>query len=125
MTPGSYALRVHHLIEEQFIDHMRDQVGVEDYTYYESKSAGIAWGCLLFAIATLCLITKKWLVSVGIFILWAVFVYLKARGQGSDNRFQKIAKRIAAFDEQYPPYIYVLRKVADTTGLKGGWHDLP
>lgn len=125
VTPGSYALRFYELDEEKFLDRLRSYVGSEDYAYYEGRSAGSPWGCLLVVIAATCLFMLQWLVCVGMFIVWASYLFVRFRIRAADDRFQDIAKRIAEFEDQFPPFVYVLRRLTDTNGIKGGWHDLP
>lgn len=123
VTPGRYALRFYELMEDRLIDRLRNHIGADDYAYYESKFEGVPWGCLLFLIATVCLFTKLWLVSAGMFAVWAAFLVIRSRVRSADRRFQDIAKRIEAFDEQFPPFIYVLRRMTDADVVKGGWHE--
>lgn len=124
VSPGLYAIRVYELIEEKLIDRIRNHVGEEDYAYYESKSAGFPWGYLLFVITIGFLFTKLWFVAVALFAIGLAYLVIRSHVRSADKRFQDIAQRVAAFDSQYPPFIYVLRSMPPVGDVKGGWHNL-
>ena len=124
VSPGTYAIRVYELIEDKLIDRIRDHIGEDDYAYYEGKSAGFPWGCLLFVIAIGFLFSRLWLISAGSFAIWLAYVVVRSRVRRADSRFQEIAQRVLAFDSDYPPFIYVLRSVPAANDVKGGWYNL-
>ena len=124
VAPGAYALSLHELLEDKMIDRLRHHIGEEDYAYYVAKSGGIAWGCLLFVLATIFLFAKLWVVSLSLFAVWVGYLVVRSRVRAADDRFGKIAMRVEAFDELFPVFIFVLRKLSDSTAVKGGWYEL-
>jgi hypothetical protein len=124
VSPGPYAIKIYELIEDEVFIRLRNHIGEEDYAYYKSKSAGFPWGCLLFVIAVGFLFSRLWLVSASLFGLWLAYMVFRSRVRSADHRFQDIAKRLTALDNQFPPFIYVLRSVSEAGDVEGGWHNL-
>jgi len=121
---GFYALRFYELTEHESADRLRDHIGAEDLSYYQRRSGGCSWLVLLFVIGITLLIAQWWLVSAGVFAVLVTCWVVGSRARACDHRYQEIARRVEAFDEKFPPFIYVLRRVADACEVQGGWHDL-
>jgi type IV secretory pathway TrbD component len=86
--------------------------------------SGVPWGCLLFVIGAVILLLRLWLVAIGVFVLWAVCMFVRSRIRESDARYREIAKRIGEHEERFPELIFALRQLDDSTDLEGGWHDV-
>lgn len=124
VAPGMYALKFYELIEDKLVARLQEHIGAEDYAHYERRFSGWPWGCLLFMLALVCLMITLWLASAVVFALWSIYLVVRFRIHASDSRFQDIAKRIDAFDKQFPPFIYVLRGISSSESIVGGWHKL-
>jgi hypothetical protein len=126
VTPGWYALRMYELGSyEEYSEHLQQLLGPEDFAYYERKSVGFPWGCLPIVVAAICCAAQQWLAAGLVLALGLVYVAIRRRLRAADHRFQEIIRRIDEFDEQHPPFLYVLRQVPETTDVKGGWYRLP
>lgn len=123
-APGRYALRFYELIEDETSDRLRDHLGADDFSYYERRSNGCSREVVMLVILSILLITKWWLASAVVFVACLTCLILGSRARARDRRYQEIASRVKAFDEQFPPFIYVLRRVADAGEVQGGWHNL-
>jgi hypothetical protein len=103
---------------------LRAHIGAEDYAYYEHQPGIFPWGWLLFVIPIGFLFARLWLISAALYAVWLIYLFVRIRVRAADRRYQDIAQRIEAFDDQFPPFIYVLHRVAERGDLQGGWHDL-
>lgn len=121
---GRYALTLHQLDEEKLAANLERTIGDEDYAYYEQRSSGIPWGCLLFVIAIVVLLLQYWILSISLVGVWVAYLLIRTRMRSADVRLQDISARIAEFQERFPKLLFVLRPIADQDDLSGGWHDL-
>lgn len=124
VPPGRYRLTLHQLDDDKYAENLRAAVGADDVDYYETRWSGIPWGCLLFVVGAVILLLRLWFVAIGVFALWAVYMFVRSRMRASDARYQEIATRIGEHEERFPELILTLRQLDDSTDLKGGWHDL-
>jgi len=124
VAPGSYALKIYQLIDDKLTDRVRECVGAEDYAYFVSKTTPSYWRFLLLGIALVCLLARLWLISLAAFASWIVYMTIRFRARTADNRFREIDKRVKALDKQFPPFIYVLRRLVSPGDITGGWHKL-
>ncbi|BBO31759.1 hypothetical protein [Lacipirellula parvula] len=124
VAPGIYALKIHQLVEDKLNDRVRECVGAEDYAYFVHKTTPSYWGFLLFGIALISLLARLWLISIAMLALWIVYMVIRSRSRKADKRFRDINNRVEALDKQFPPFIYVLRRLASPADITGGWHRL-
>lgn len=120
VSPGLYAIKFYERMEGALIKH----IGEKELNYYENKFADSFLGCLIFVIMIGFLVSKLWYFSASLFVIWLIYLAIRFRIRATDQRFQGIRKRITTFENQYPPFIYVFRRIADAENLKGGWHRL-
>lgn len=124
VSPGFYALRLHEFEEEKYLARLRDHIGADDYDYYQNKSEGTPWGCLLFVVSIIFLIAKMKMMFVGALVIWGIYVMIRFRLRAADSRLRDISIRVKEFEVQFPSLIYILRRVSGASGIKGGWHEL-
>lgn len=124
VPPGKYALRLYQLDEGKKLDQMREEIGEDDFAYYEEKCAGYSWGCLLFIVAATSLLWNHWLFSAGLFAFWIAYLGVRIGVRSKDRRFAEIAQRIDALEKAKPCFLIVLRRVDDTGEVKGGWYEM-
>jgi hypothetical protein len=122
---GRYALTLHHLNAGQVWEPKRVQrfIGVEDYEYYQKRTYGIGWGCLLFGAAFAFLAFRFWYVAAALFGVWAVYKFAHSRIRASDARYQQIHQRMNDYDKRFAEFLFVLRR-SEATELSGGWFNL-
>jgi hypothetical protein len=122
---GRYAVTLHYWNTGQAWEpeNLRRFIGAEDYDYYEKRTHGIAWGCILFLVALPLLFFNLWYVAGALFCVWIVYRIVRSRIRASDERYQQIHRRITDYTEQSAEFIFLLKR-SDSTELKDGWFNL-
>lgn len=131
MTPGNYALRC--LVpkgEVDFEQPTRDEldaaIGVEDHRFYRRVQKIALTGYLgvpvIFGIVA---IVSNWKKALAVAAAFGVLCYAIVLPLSRTKRFRRASKIVGelwkqAYQRGLPTFIFELRRVEDTAGLKGG-----
>src|SRR5262249_42288870 len=83
--PGRHALTLYQLDDERADERARRYLGEDDYDYYQRRTTGTPWGCLMFVAALIVSFLKLWLVTLAVFAVWIAYFFLWWRTLARDS----------------------------------------